>query len=70
VFLIGEFAADQQQWEFHKAKDAAGGHLDPGFATTGLFRLSRHPNFFFEQAQWWAFYALGATAAVVSGLGL
>ncbi|SFS16337.1 Steroid 5-alpha reductase family enzyme [Microbacterium sp. cf046] len=70
AFLVGEFVADQQQWEFHKAKAAAGGHLEPGFATTGLFRVSRHPNFFFEQAQWWAFYALGATAAVASGLGL
>jgi steroid 5-alpha reductase family enzyme len=70
AFLIGETVADQQQWDFHKAKAAAGGRLDPGFATTGLFRLSRHPNFFFEQAQWWAFYALGATAAVASGWGL
>jgi steroid 5-alpha reductase family enzyme len=33
-----------------------------GFLTTGLFAYSRHPNFFFEQAQWWAFYAFGATA--------
>ncbi len=56
-FLVGEFVADQQQWDFHKAKAAAGGHLEPGFVTTGLFRVSRHPNFFFEQAQWWAFYA-------------
>ena len=69
-FLIGEFAADQQQWDFHRAKAAAGGRLDPGFATTGLFRFSRHPNFFFEQAQWWTFYALGATAAAASGLGV
>lgn len=68
-FLIGETVADQQQWNFHRAKAAAGGRLEPGFATTGLFRLSRHPNFFFEQAQWWAFYALGATAATASGLG-
>ena len=69
-FLVGEFVADQQQWDFHKAKAAAGGHLEPGFVTTGLFRVSRHPNFFFEQAQWWAFYAIGATAAAASGLGL
>ena len=62
--------ADQQQWDFHRAKAAAGGRLDPGFATTGLFRFSRHPNFFFEQAQWWTFYALGATAAAASGLGV
>jgi steroid 5-alpha reductase family enzyme len=70
AFLVGEFVADQQQWNFHQAKKAAGGTLEPGFVTTGLFANSRHPNFFFEQAQWWAFYALGATAAVASGLGL
>ncbi|WP_375385609.1 DUF1295 domain-containing protein [uncultured Microbacterium sp.] len=70
AFLIGEFTADQQQWNFHQAKKAAGGTLAPGFVTTGLFRYSRHPNFFFEQAQWWAFYAIGATAAVASGLGV
>ncbi|WP_159500884.1 DUF1295 domain-containing protein [Microbacterium sp. 18062] len=69
AFLLGEFIADQQQWAFHRAKRRAGGHLEPGFATTGLFRYSRHPNFFFEQAQWWAFYLLGASAAVASGLG-
>jgi len=69
-FLFGEFVADQQQWRFHQAKRAAGGQLEPGFATSGLFAYSRHPNFFFEQAQWWAFYALGATAAAASGLGV
>ena len=68
-FLVGEFIADQQQWDFHRAKRAAGGRLEPGFVTSGLFRYSRHPNFFFEQAQWWVFYAIGATAAVASGLG-
>ena len=70
AFLVGEFTADQQQWNFHQAKKRAGGQLEPGFVTTGLFRFSRHPNFFFEQAQWWVFYAIGATAAVSSGLGL
>ena len=44
--------------------------LEPGFVTTGLFAYSRHPNFFFEQAQWWAFYAIGAAAAAASGLGV
>lgn len=68
AFLVGEFVADQQQWAFHQAKQRAGGHLEPGFVTTGLFRFSRHPNFFFEQAQWWMIYALGAVAA--SGAGL
>lgn len=67
AFLVGETVADQQQWAFHRAKKAAGGTLQPGFLTTGLFAYSRHPNFFFEQAQWWAFYALGAVALVADG---
>lgn len=70
ALLAGEFAADQQQWDFHRAKAAAGGRLEPGFATGGLFRFSRHPNFFFEQAQWWVFYLLGASAAVAAGEGV
>ncbi|HWI31084.1 MAG TPA: DUF1295 domain-containing protein [Microbacterium sp.] len=70
AFLVGETIADQQQWNFHQAKKRAGGVLEPGFVTTGLWRLSRHPNFFFEQTQWWTFYAIGATAATASGLGL
>ena len=70
AFLVGETVADQQQWRFHQRKKDAGGTLAPGFATGGLFRYSRHPNFFFEQAQWWAFYAIGATAAVAGGVGI
>lgn len=69
LFLLGETVADQQQWSFHQRKARAGGVLPPGFATQGLFRYSRHPNFFFEQAQWWALYAIGATAAVASEAG-
>ncbi|MGL4257263.1 MAG: DUF1295 domain-containing protein [Microbacterium sp.] len=69
AFLVGEYIADQQQWDFHQAKKAAGGTLEPGFVTTGLFAYSRHPNFFFEQAQWWVFYALGAVAVVAEGGG-
>lgn len=70
AFLAGEFIADQQQWDFQQAKKRAGGTLEPGFVTTGLFRISRHPNFFFEQAQWWVFYFLGATAALTAGADL
>ena len=69
ALLIGETIADQQQWDFHRAKRAAGGTLEPGFATSGLFRYSLHPNFFFEQEQWWVFYAIGAVAAGASGRG-
>lgn len=66
AFLIGETIADQQQWEFHRAKAAGKAQ---GFLTSGLFAYSRHPNFFFEQAQWWAIYAMGAAAGVAAGLG-
>ena len=64
--LAGETIADQQQWNFHRwkaAETAAGRTPLPGFVTTGLFRYSRHPNFFFEQAQWWLFFLMGAVAA-------
>jgi len=65
-FLLGETIADQQQWNFHqwkKAEVAAGRTPQPGFLRTGLFRYSRHPNFFFEQAQWWVIFFFGAIAA-------
>ena len=64
--LIGETIADQQQWDFHqwkKAEVAAGRTPNPPFLQTGLFTYSRHPNFFFEQAQWWLLYLIGAAAA-------
>ena len=61
VFLGGETVADQQQWRFHEAKKR--GDADRGFLTTGLFRYSRHPNFFCEQGQWWMIYVFGAVAA-------
>lgn len=68
VFLVGETIADAQQWSFHRwktAERAAGRVPSPGFLQSGLFRVSRHPNFFFEQAQWWVFYgfAIAATGA-------
>ena len=63
---LGETVADQQQWNFQtwKRREAGAGRLpDSPFAQTGLFRYSRHPAFFFEQAQWWALFLLGAIAA-------
>jgi steroid 5-alpha reductase family enzyme len=64
--LAGETLADQEQWSFHQRKKAAGGTVDPPFCTTGLFAWSRHPNFFFEQSQWWIF--LGFTLVVGAGV--
>lgn len=56
-FLAGETLADQQRWNFHR-DNAAGGVL-----RTGLFRYSRHPNYFFEIAQWWVVFAFASIAA-------
>jgi len=63
ALLVGETVADQQQWNFQRWKRAAGPDARPRFVQTGLFRYSRHPNFFFEQAQWWVFVGFAASAA-------
>ncbi|HEX4444541.1 MAG TPA: DUF1295 domain-containing protein [Galbitalea sp.] len=63
---VGETVADQQQWNFQtrkKAVTAAGRVPSPQFLQTGLWRFSRHPNFFFEQAQWWTLFFFGVVAA-------
>jgi steroid 5-alpha reductase family enzyme len=65
-FTVGETIADQQQWNFQnwkKAETDAGRSPNPRFVQTGLWRFSRHPNFFFEQAQWWTLFFFGVVAA-------
>lgn len=63
ALLAGETIADQQQWNFHQEKKAGGAGFSPRFLQSGLWRFSRHPNFFFEQAQWWTLFLFGAIAA-------
>ncbi len=66
ALLAGETIADEQQWRFQrdkKAKKARGEPIEQEFVTTGLFRFSRHPNFFCEISQWWVFYAFGVIAS-------
>jgi steroid 5-alpha reductase family enzyme len=65
AFLAGETVADQQQWTFQQWKRAelAAGREPARFRQDGLFRYSRHPNFFFEQAQWWVVALFGVVAA-------
>lgn len=68
LLLAVETIADEQQWRFQQekqAKKARGETVDREFVTTGLFRFSRHPNFFCEQAMWWTFYLF----AVAAGAG-
>jgi steroid 5-alpha reductase family enzyme len=63
---VGETIADQQQWDFQVAKKAT---LEHGaaptalFCETGMFRYSRHPAYFFELAQWWLVFLMGAVTA-------
>ncbi len=69
---IGEMIADQQQWDFQSRKrlEIDSGHTPHRqFLETGLFRYSRHPNYFFELAQWWTLFLMGSVAAgsVVQG---
>lgn len=69
LFLLAtvfETIADEQQWNFQSEKQARlarGEHASERFCTTGLFRYSRHPNYFFEVAQWWLLFLFGAVAA-------
>ena len=65
AFLVGETIADEQQWRFQTAKYAAIARGDTpaaDFITVGLFRYSRHPNFFCEQAMWWVYYVFSIAA--------
>lgn len=74
-FALGlETVADQQQWNFQSAKHAKlaskenlSNDFAKGFLTQGLFRYSRHPNYFAEQLIWWAIflYSVGATGSWV-----
>jgi steroid 5-alpha reductase family enzyme len=56
-FFVIEVTADQQQWNFHGDKKANRPETKDGFLQKGLFKYSRHPNFFSEICIWWVFYA-------------
>lgn len=60
--LTLEFVADKQQWAFYERRRIANesktkltndGDIKRGFFSHGLFRYSRHPNFFGEMGIWW-----------------
>jgi steroid 5-alpha reductase family enzyme len=65
ALLVTETIADQQQWRFQedkKARRARGEAVTAEFVTTGLWRFSRHPNFFCEISIWWCVYAFSIAA--------
>jgi steroid 5-alpha reductase family enzyme len=51
VALIGEAASDWQMQRFKKDPQNVG-----KVCRIGLWRYSRHPNYFFEALIWWAFF--------------
>jgi steroid 5-alpha reductase family enzyme len=73
ALLLLETVADQQQWNFYKQKYALiakkqqlTGDFKVGFNRSGLFRYSRHPNFFAEFSQWCVFYVFAVTSSGVA----
>ena len=66
VLLVGQTAADRQQWNFQQDKKrriAVGEDVARPFLTTGLFRCSRHPNHFCEIAMWCVFHLFSVAAS-------
>jgi steroid 5-alpha reductase family enzyme len=62
--LLLETIADETQWRFQsrkhklseKERQKEGGDYARGFCTSGVFKYSRHLNFFCEQCLWWTIY--------------
>ena len=50
VAIVGESIADRQLARFKARSDSAG-----RVCQEGLWRYSRHPNYFFEWLHWWAY---------------
>lgn len=77
LLLIMETVADEQHWVFQSLKHSIPAEersklLDPelrqGFYTSGLFRYSRHPNYFAEQSMWVCVYLYCITPNLATGL--
>eukprot|EP01130_Rhizamoeba_saxonica_P005844 TRINITY_DN2311_c0_g1_i1.p1 TRINITY_DN2311_c0_g1~~TRINITY_DN2311_c0_g1_i1.p1 ORF type:complete len:299 (-),score=29.69 TRINITY_DN2311_c0_g1_i1:81-977(-) len=70
LLLILETTADQQQYNYQEEKwarknrgETLTGIYAIGFNTTGLFKYSRHPNFFAEQSIWVCVYGFAVVAS-------
>ena len=66
TLLAGETVADRQMWDFQQDKKrriANGEEIRQPFMTRGLYRYSRHPNYFCEMGMWWVFYLFAVAAS-------
>jgi steroid 5-alpha reductase family enzyme len=77
TLLIFETIADQQQYNFQEYKHSLTSeerkqHSSPsirqGFLTEGLFRYTRHPNYFCEQSLWICVYLFSIIPALDSAI--
>ncbi len=69
ALIVMETVADQQQWNYQKEKyrrknagEPLEGMYAKGFTHTGLWKISRHPNYFAEQSIWVVFYFFSVAA--------
>jgi len=68
AFVVIEFIADQQQFDFQTEKHRRLKarlpleHYEKGFVSTGLWSIVRHPNYACEQAIWVVFYFFSVVA--------
>ena len=75
ALLVLETVADEQMWRFQRDKQrrlANGETVAQGFYSGGLYRLSRHPNYFGEMGQWWVLglFGIAATGAILTWMWL
>ncbi|MEC9092359.1 MAG: DUF1295 domain-containing protein [Planctomycetota bacterium] len=54
ISILGEFVADAQLSQFRKKPENRG-----QVCRTGLWKYSRHPNYFFEWLHWFAYFLIG-----------
>lgn len=62
VWLVGFFFEAAGDWQLSRfrADPANRGRL----LTTGVWRYTRHPNYFGDAAQWWAYYLIAASTPI------
>jgi steroid 5-alpha reductase family enzyme len=70
LLIVMETVADQQQWNFQKEKkrwmannETLTDGYEKGFVHKGLWALSRHPNYFAEQAVWVMIFLFSVNAS-------